>query len=532
MTVLNQEEDIVRRLTLLIVLAIALLTTASAFGQTLGAVLTGSQETPPNTNPGFGNATVTFDSTRTNITVTITVANLGSPINNFHIHEQVAGASGGVVVNLILLGGVFNNGTMTGTFPIAADVAQRMLQNPNGFYVNVHTNQFPGGAIRGQLAFVSGGPVTYAAELRGSNEVPPNSSAAFGSSLVTLDLFNNNITWEATTSGIVSPTVSHIHRGAAGTSGQVIINFATSPAQLAGGRTFGSNSIAAQQSGAFLPSDLVALGSASTAAGYYVNVHSSAFGAGEIRGQLAPANEYDIAVIGHINGSGTTFVTDVRVFNPSYTSNAAALLEFFPATGSSPNASATMTLNIAPRATAVLDDIAGPSGFNVVGTLGALRVSSATQLVATSRIFADNRSFGKGTFGEFTPAQPRANALRRGVMTQLANNPVGEAIALTGFRTQLGFFNPNPSTVTLRLELRDKDGNLLGQPTINLGPTSQQQNAIGNYFPGVDLSMAANLTVSFDASAPVFAYAGVNDNQSTAPYFVAAQPDSGTLTNQ
>jgi hypothetical protein len=524
MTASNQEEDIVRRLTLLIVLAITLLTTASAFGQTLGAVLTGSQETPPNNTPGFGNATVTFDSTRTNITVTITVANLGSPINNFHIHQGAAGVAGGVVVDLINLGGVFNNGTMTGTFPIAAATAQAMLQNPNLFYVNVHTNQFPGGAIRGQLAFVSGGPVTYASELRPSNEVPPNSSPSFGSSLVTLDLFNNNITWEVTTSGIVSPTLSHIHRGVAGVSGPVIINFALNASQIPGGRTFGSGSIAAQQASAFLASDLVALGSASTAVGYYVNVHSSAFPAGEIRGQLVPANEYDIPVIGHINGSGTTFVTDVRVFNPSYTSNAAALLEFFPATSSSANASATMTLNIAPRATAVLDDIAGTSGFNVVGTLGALRVTSATQLVATSRIFADNRSSGKGTFGEFIPAQPRANGLRRGVMTQLSNT--------TGFRTQLGFFNPNPNTVTLRLELRDKDGNLLGQPTVNLGPTSQQQNAIGNYFPGVDLGNAPNLTLSFDASAPVFAYAGVNDNASTDPIFVAAQPDSGTLTNQ
>jgi hypothetical protein len=354
--------------------------------------------------------------------------------------------------------------------------------------------------------------------------VPPNSSPSFGSSLVTLDLFNNNITWEVTTSGIVSPTLSHIHRGVAGVSGPVIINFALNASQIPGGRTFGSGSIAAQQASAFLASDLVALGSASTAVGYYVNVHSSAFPAGEIRGQLVPANEYDIPVIGHINGSGTTFVTDVRVFNPSYTSNAAALLEFFPATSSSANASATMTLNIAPRATAVLDDIAGTSGFNVVGTLGALRVTSATQLVATSRIFADNRSSGKGTFGEFIPAQPRANGLRRGVMTQLSNT--------TGFRTQLGFFNPNPNTVTLRLELRDKDGNLLGQPTVNLGPTSQQQNAIGNYFPGVDLGNAPNLTLSFDASAPVFAYAGVNDNASTDPIFVAAQPDSGTLTNQ
>src|SRR3954463_12412634 len=102
-----------RRISIIAALSILSLITPTAFAQTLGAVLTGSQETPPTTTPGFGNATVTFDSTRTNITTTITVANLGSPISNFHIHEGPAGVAGGVVVNLIGLGGVFSNGTMT-----------------------------------------------------------------------------------------------------------------------------------------------------------------------------------------------------------------------------------------------------------------------------------------------------------------------------------------------------------------------------------------------------------------------------------
>src|SRR5258706_427023 len=166
-----------RRIPIIIVLTIISLTTSVAFGQTLGAVLTASQEVPPTTTSGFGNATVTFDSTRANITVTITANNLGAAINNFHIHEGAAGVAGPVVENLIVLGGVFVNGTMTGTFPIAADVALRMVQNPGNFYVNVHTTAFPNGAIRGQLAFVSGGPVQYAAELRGANEVPSNASA-------------------------------------------------------------------------------------------------------------------------------------------------------------------------------------------------------------------------------------------------------------------------------------------------------------------------------------------------------------------
>jgi LPXTG-motif cell wall-anchored protein len=37
---------------------------------------------------------------------------------------------------------------------VTADVAlmTRIMQSPESFYVNVHTSDFPGGAVRGQLA--------------------------------------------------------------------------------------------------------------------------------------------------------------------------------------------------------------------------------------------------------------------------------------------------------------------------------------------------------------------------------------------
>src|SRR5712691_6459101 len=159
-----------RRYALIVAFSILSLTTAAAFGQTLGAVLTAAGEVPPTTSPGFGNATVTFDSTRQNITVTITVANLGSPITASHIHEKAAGQqTGGVVIGFTPTAS-FVNGKLTGTFPVPdAATAQRMLQNPSNFYVNVHTQQFGGGAIRGDLTAVSGTVITYAADLRGSN---------------------------------------------------------------------------------------------------------------------------------------------------------------------------------------------------------------------------------------------------------------------------------------------------------------------------------------------------------------------------
>lgn len=499
-----------------LVLALLVSLTAPALhGQTLGAALTPLQEVPsPPAIPGFGNATVTFDATRENINVTITVSNLGSPINNFHIHEAPAGTNGPVVVDLIGLGGTFVNGTMTGTFPVSAAVAQRMLQNPTNFYVNVHTVQFPGGAVRGQLAYVSGGSITYAAELRGANEVPPANSSAFGSAFVTLDPINDSITWEVNTSGIANPTLSHIHRNVAGANGPVIIDFATSAAQIPNGRTSGTRSIATLSQ-----ADRTNLATAPS--GFYVNVHSSAFPGGELRGQLVPANEYDIPIVGRVtNGFSQTFATDVRVFNPSYDKPAVALLEYFT-TGTLPNTTAprSMVVNIAPRATAVLDDIA--TLLNIAGTTGALRVSSASQLAVTSRTFNDLRASGRGTLGHLVAAQPRASALRRGVMPQLSNP-----------RANTGFFNPNPTQVIVRLELRDATGAVVALNQLFLEALSHQQNSITTYFPGTDLVNAPNLTLSFDSNAPIFAYTAVNDNVSGSMTYVPAQLDAGVAASQ
>src|SRR5436190_15209705 len=158
------------RRTLVVLGLLLLLPAASLLAQTYGAVLTGSQEVPPTTTAGYGNATVSFtDATHTAINVTITVNNLGSPISNFHIHgpNGPVGTNDNVAINLIGLGGTFTNNKMTGTFPIDATNAAALLAHPERFYVNVHTTQFPGGAIRGNLTALSGSVITYAADLKG-----------------------------------------------------------------------------------------------------------------------------------------------------------------------------------------------------------------------------------------------------------------------------------------------------------------------------------------------------------------------------
>ncbi|HEX9405687.1 MAG TPA: hypothetical protein VF975_00115, partial [Thermoanaerobaculia bacterium] len=191
----------------------------------------------------------------------------------------------------------------------------------------------------------------------------------------------------------------------------------------------------------------------------------------------------------------------------------------------SPNAVATNSLvvNLPARGTAVLNDVAGTSGLNLTA-VGAIRVSSVANVVATSRIFVNTPG---GSFGQFVPAFARSQALRRGAIPQVSNTA-----AANGFRSNVGFFNPNQSPVTVRLEARDASGSVVGSNVITLQALSQQQNSIGTYFPGVDVSNAANLTLSFDASAGIFVYASEVDNTSGDTFLIPAQPDTGVAASQ
>jgi hypothetical protein len=63
-------------------------------------------------------------------------------VTGVHIHEAPAGVNGPVVVGL-----TFGSGCVT----VDRDLAKDILKNPSDYYINVHTAEFPAGAIRGQL---------------------------------------------------------------------------------------------------------------------------------------------------------------------------------------------------------------------------------------------------------------------------------------------------------------------------------------------------------------------------------------------
>jgi len=78
-----------------------------------------------------------------------------------HIHEAARGSNGPVVAALAWpqdgqAGDCLTEGEGQGTagakFPTGeAGIVQRILKNPQNFYINIHNAEYPGGAIRGQL---------------------------------------------------------------------------------------------------------------------------------------------------------------------------------------------------------------------------------------------------------------------------------------------------------------------------------------------------------------------------------------------
>lgn len=125
------------------------------------ARLTGAAETPVlGDTDGVGAVAFTFDITNNldpvagaDVCWDFSYSGLTGTPTAAHIHRGAAGVAGAVVVpapgvSFPSLGA----NSATGCVVIAGTIAQEIVDNPAGFYANVHTSDFPGGAIRGQLA--------------------------------------------------------------------------------------------------------------------------------------------------------------------------------------------------------------------------------------------------------------------------------------------------------------------------------------------------------------------------------------------
>lgn len=132
---------------------------AAPAGQTFTASLSGGEEVPPNDSNAAGQTIFRLSKDGSSVSYKLIVANLDNVIQA-HIHCGEAGVNG--PVRVFLFGPVTPEGTSNGilsqgsfdpagiTCPDGTALLDAMRAGDT--YVNVHTSQFPGGEIRGQIA--------------------------------------------------------------------------------------------------------------------------------------------------------------------------------------------------------------------------------------------------------------------------------------------------------------------------------------------------------------------------------------------
>jgi len=207
---------------------------------------------------------------------------------------------------------------------------------------------------------------------------------------------------------------------------------------------------------------------------------------------------------------GVPFVSDVRVFNTSYT-DVLSVTAVYRFNGS------TQVFQLAPREARGFDDIC-VSLFSTPQSLGAVEFSfngSSDELVVTSQLRSPS---GGGHVGMFVPGLPSSAASATSVLTSLVN---GES------RTNVGVYNPNGITVTATIRLFD--GNvLLGTDAVVLGAhaVTQINNIYGVLGFGSLVRTNGYATVeSSDGVSPVFTYAAEADNATGDLILIVGAPD-------
>ena len=211
-------------------------------------------------------ATVTKTDTGASLNWTLTFTNMSGPATAAHIHLAARGTPGPVVVPLCA---PCTSGA-TGTANINATVLAA-IQSDRA-YVNIHTRQNPAGEIRDQVSPVA----ATGATLTAAKERPKpkgNVKRARGTFTATVKKEGTEgvITWRLTFSRLTGRGIAaHIHRGAPGRAGPVIVPLCAPCRSGARGQvTVGAAVLNALETGRA-----------------YVNVHTRKNQAGEIRGQL------------------------------------------------------------------------------------------------------------------------------------------------------------------------------------------------------------------------------------------------------
>jgi hypothetical protein len=277
----EREEEWMYRFHLLVgalALAVALAAVGGAAARSqattirIAAEMTAANETPTpkgdvSSARGAFTATLTKSGTGATMSWRLDFSNLSGNAIAAHVHVAARGTAGPVRVPLCApcTSGV------TGTATIDAAVLEA-IQSDRA-YVNVHTPTNPAGEIRDQVSIVAG----VKTAMRASQERPkPKGKVKRAKGTFTATVSKSGtggvIVWRLTFSKLTGrATAAHIHSGARGKAGPVIVSLCAPCRSGARGRaTVDASVLEALEQGRA-----------------YVNVHTRRNPAGEIRGQIA-----------------------------------------------------------------------------------------------------------------------------------------------------------------------------------------------------------------------------------------------------
>ncbi len=255
----------------------------------------GGFEVPANVSTAQGGLSLEFDGSTLVVTGAFNglagdyISDVAGTGSGAHLHAGFAGENGPVEISLSPTVGDDNRSGVfmaeDNTFEdVPAEVVERLANR--GHYLNIHTEEYPAGEIRGQV--VTQANIYFYAPLSGAYEVPQNTSQATGAMLIEWYAADSEIVATGSFSGFESDYAtdigSHFHIGYAGENGDVDVVL---DPELSGDL----------RSGIFLPdSNTFTLEAEQVERlvdrNYYVNIHSVDLPAGEIRGQVLPLAQH------------------------------------------------------------------------------------------------------------------------------------------------------------------------------------------------------------------------------------------------
>jgi hypothetical protein len=157
-------------------------------GQTFSASLSGKDEVPPTESNSTGTAKFQVDENSSQVSYWVNVTGI-KKINQAHIHNGTEGQNGDIVVTLTKNKSAKGNDDPP-NIGFSGNITKDDLQGPlkdkeltdlvslmsdGNAYVNVHTDKYPDGAIRGQIS--SGEASTVGMSTEGSTMTSENTSA-------------------------------------------------------------------------------------------------------------------------------------------------------------------------------------------------------------------------------------------------------------------------------------------------------------------------------------------------------------------